>query len=114
MLLPTSNAALRRLLDQWFDSHGIHPRVLAEFQDAAQMKTFGEHGLGIFCAPTVVAEEIERQYDVVALGEADGIREKFYAVSIERKVRNPAVAATSNEPRVANAAARSPCAMASA
>ncbi len=93
MLLPTSNAVLRRLLDQWLDSRDIHPKVVAEFQDAAQMKAFGEHGLGIFCAPAVVAADIERQYHVVRIGEISEIREKFYAVSVERQLEHPGVVA---------------------
>ena len=93
ILLPTANAVLRRLLDSWFDTRKIYPRLIAEFQDAAQLKSFGEHGYGVFPAPDVVAEEIERQYGVVKLGVLEGIREKFYAVSIERKLEHPAVVA---------------------
>ncbi len=93
ILLPTSNAVLRRLLDQWFDQRDIHPMVVAEFQDAAQLKSFGEHGMGVFPAPDVVADEIERQYAVRKIGVFEGIREKFYAVSVERKLKHPCVVA---------------------
>lgn len=92
-LLPTSTAVVRRILEQWFDSLGIYPKLIGEFQDAAQLKTFGESGLGLFPAPLLVADQIEGQYEVSRIGVAQGVREKFYAVSIEKKERNPAVLA---------------------
>lgn len=93
ILLPTTNTVLRRLLEQWFDQRDIHPRIVAEFQDAAQLKSFGEHGMGVFSAPTIVADEIERQYSVQRIGTFEGVREKFYAVSVERKLKHPCVVA---------------------
>ncbi len=93
MLLPTSTAVVRRMLEHWFESLGIYPKVVAEFQDAAQLKTFGEIGLGVFPAPMMVAEQIEEQHGVRRLGIANGLKEKFYAVSIEKKERHPAVIA---------------------
>lgn len=93
VLLPTSNTVMRRMLDQWFDSLDVYPRVVCECEDAAQLKTFGQMGMGIFPAAMMVAPEIQAQYSVARLGPAGALREKFYAVSIDKKVRNPAVAA---------------------
>ena len=84
---------LRRLLDQWFDRRHLHPRIVGEFQDAAQLKSFGAHGMGVFPAPNVVADEIERQYEVRRVGIFEDIKEKFYAVSVERKLKHPCVVA---------------------
>jgi LysR family transcriptional activator of nhaA len=91
MILPTTGAVLRRRLERYFEAADIHPKIIAEFQDAAQMKTFGEVGLGVFPAPAIVADEIARQHQVVAIGEIEEIVEDFYAITVERRVQHPAV-----------------------
>lgn len=91
MLLPTSNTAVRQSLDQWFDVHDIEPHVVGEVEDMAMLQTLGEHGLGLFAAPSVVRTEICRRYHVVCVGELEKVREKFYAISVERRISHPAV-----------------------
>ncbi len=93
MLLHTQNTSVRRSLDRWFDAHGIRPRVMAEFEDDALLTTVGADGLGLFPAPTIVEDEIVSQLDVVAVGRVEEIRLHYYALSIERRIRNPFVAA---------------------
>jgi len=93
MLLPVEGCTLRRSLDQWFDSQGVHPRLIGEFQDSALMKTFGQAGVGIFAAPSAIAQEVEEHYRVTVVGSPDTVVEHFYAISVERKLRNPAVVA---------------------
>lgn len=90
-LLPTEQAALRRHLDQWFDEQGIRPRVEGQFADSALLKTFGQAGVGLFAAPTAIAREVKRQYGVRVVGQIPAIRESFYAITAERKVKHPAV-----------------------
>ncbi len=91
MLLQTTNTAVRQSLDQWFDVHGIQPRVVGEVEDMAMLQTLGEHGLGLFAAPTVVRREICRRYKVAWVGELDRVRERFYGISVERRITHPAV-----------------------
>jgi LysR family transcriptional activator of nhaA len=98
-LLPTSESVLRRMLDQWFDTREMRPDVVAEFEDSALLKVFGQGGMGVFPGPEVVAEEVCRQYGVEVIGQADGLRERFYAVSVERKLKHPAVVAISEAAR---------------
>jgi LysR family transcriptional activator of nhaA len=93
MLLPTQNSILRRSLDRWFETCGIRPAVVAEMQDGALIKAFGQSGLGLFVAPTVIEKDVQRQYEVTGIGRIDQVREQYYAISVERKVRHPAVAA---------------------
>lgn len=93
MLLPMPNANLRRSLDQWFDERGIRPEVRGEFDDTALVKEFGQSAAGAFAAPTVIEREVAGQYKVRVVGRTDEIRERFYAISVERKVKHPAVAA---------------------
>lgn len=92
-LLPTSNTALRRSLDQWFDSEGISPIIRAEIEDSALIKTFGSGGAGLFVAPTSVEAEVLRQYAVEVIGRIDVVQERFYAITMRRKLQHPAVTA---------------------
>jgi len=92
-LLPTSNTALRRSLDQWFDAEGISPRVQAEIEDSALLKTFGSGGAGLFVASSVVEAEIVRQYNVEAIGRINAVQERFYAITRRSKLKHPAVTA---------------------
>jgi LysR family transcriptional activator of nhaA len=91
LLLQTANTALRQSLDQWFDVHEVQPHVVGEVEDMAMLQTLGEHGLGLFAAPTVVRKEICRRYHVAWVGELDRVRERFYAISVERRIHHPAV-----------------------
>lgn len=91
MLLQTTNTAVRQSLDQWFDVHQVEPLIVGEVEDMAMLQTLGEHGLGLFAAPTVMRKEICRRYQVAWVGELDKVREKFYAISVERRITHPAV-----------------------
>jgi LysR family transcriptional activator of nhaA len=93
MLLPLENLTLRRSLNQWFERHAIEPRVVAEFEDGALLKVFGGDGVGIFTAPTVVEREVIRQYGVSLIGRTQQVKERFYAISGERRLKNAAVVA---------------------
>lgn len=91
LLMPLSGSALRRSLDDWFESEGITPTILAEFEDSALLKAFGQAGTGLFPAPSVMAAEVERMYGARAIGEAQGIEESYYTISPERHIKHPAV-----------------------
>jgi LysR family transcriptional regulator, transcriptional activator of nhaA len=93
MLLPHSSTVLRRHLQHWFERTGLRPAVVGEFEDSALLGVFAQTGLGLFAAPDVVAAEVERQHEVRRVGPAEGVIERFYAVSVERQHAHPAVAA---------------------
>ncbi|MDH3818246.1 MAG: transcriptional activator NhaR [Myxococcales bacterium] len=93
MLMPTSNTALGRGVIQWCEENELRPEIVAEFDDSALMKTFGQDGIGIFPTPSVVEVEVKRQYGVQVVGRAQEIRARFYAISPERRLKNPAVMA---------------------
>ena len=94
-LLPTIGKTLRRTLDQFFDQQGIRPRIVAELDDSALLTTFGQAGAGLFVAPTVLEKEISRQFGVTAVGRLDAVRERYFAISVERRLKHPAVVAIS-------------------
>jgi LysR family transcriptional regulator, transcriptional activator of nhaA len=92
-VIPTSNTALRRSLDAWSNESGIHPRLVCEVEDVALLQVLGQAGLGLFAAPSVVSDDIRRRYDVRVVGRLDTVRERFYAISVERRLTHPAVLA---------------------
>ncbi len=91
ILLPTMENPIRRALDDWFDEQGISPTLVAEFEDSALMKAFGEAGNGIFPAPVAISAEVEQMYGCRRIGPAIPVEEKYYAISPERKLKHPAV-----------------------
>ncbi len=99
-LLPTSESNVRRDLDNWFSKMKVVPHIVAEFQDSALLKIFGQAGEGFFAVPSVVALEVSRQYGVEEIGTTEDIEERFFAISAERRVRHPAVAAICDMARV--------------
>lgn len=92
-LWPLETSPLRRQLDQHFSSLDIAPLHTAEIQDSATLKAFGESGLGLFAAPAIMRREIERQYRVRPIGSMQSVRERVYAISVERKITHPATMA---------------------
>jgi LysR family transcriptional regulator, transcriptional activator of nhaA len=110
MLLPTASTALRRTLEKWFQEKGIHPRVVAEYDDAALMNVAAEDGLGCFPLPTVAVDEAVARYGFQIVGQAKGCAVQFYAISAERKLTHPAVVAITSKARGAlfGAATRPP------
>lgn len=92
-LQPASDTALGRGVTQWCESHGLRPQVVAEFDDSALMKAFGQNGLGIFPLPSVTEDDVTRQYGAQVLGRTEEIRARFFAISPERRLKNPAVVA---------------------
>ena len=91
LLVPVKSTVLRRGLDDWFERGGITPRVVAEFDDSALLKAFGEAGAGLFPAPIAIAAQVEQMYHARVIGEVDGVTESYYAISPERKLKHPAV-----------------------
>ena len=92
-LLPTINTALRRALDQWFEAEDLHPPVAGEFEDSALLKAFGESGRAVYPAPTAIEREVCRHYRVAVVGRAPRVRERYYAISAERRLKHPGVLA---------------------
>ncbi len=93
LLLPTRDTALRGRIDAWLSARNLRPDVVGEFEDSALMMTFGRSGLGLFPAPTLLADALEEQFRARPVGGMEDVREQFYAISNERKIRHPEVEA---------------------
>lgn len=95
LLVPTEDSLVRRSLDHWFESIGVRPRVVAEFDDSGLLKSFGQGGEGIFSVPSVVEAGVRKQYGVQVVGRTDQVVERFYAITVERRIKHPAAVAIS-------------------
>lgn len=98
-LLPSEDSALRLSLEEWFQKQKVQPRVVGTFEDSALLDTFGQAGAGLFVMPAAIEGEVRRQYGVRVVGRPEAVRQRFYAVTVERKLRNPAVIAISERAR---------------
>lgn len=99
LLLPGEDAAVRTRLLRWLKDRGLNVRIVGEFDDGALMKAFGQAGAGVFVGPAVLEDEISGQFGVVKLGQADEVREEFFAISVERRLSHPCVVAISKAAR---------------
>jgi len=107
-LLPTINTALRRALDQWFEAEDLHPPVAGEFEDSALLKAFGESGRAVFPAPTAIERDVCRHYRVAVVGRTPKVRERYYAISAERRLKHPGVLAITATARTELFSGRAP------
>jgi LysR family transcriptional activator of nhaA len=95
-LLPMKNSVLRRSIEYWFDGLDLRPKVVGEFDDSAMLKIMGSKGVGVFPIASVIRKEVEVMYEVEYIATIPNVTEKFYALSVERKVKHPAVLAISD------------------
>jgi LysR family transcriptional activator of nhaA len=93
MIMPAARNALRARLDDWLDAQGIYPRIVAEIDDTALIKAFGNAGVGVFVSPTSIADDIARTYGAIVIGSTQDVHESFYALVADRRVAHPAIQA---------------------
>jgi LysR family transcriptional activator of nhaA len=99
MLLPSIGTAIRTELDAWLQLNELRPRVVGEFDDYSLLKVFGDRGRGVFAAPSVVEGDVLRNFAVEVIGRVKDVRQSFYAISVERRLRHPAVVAIAESAR---------------
>lgn len=97
--LPTDHTSVRRALNHWLDDNDVHPQVVAEFEDSALLKVFGQSGLGIVPVPTAIEKEVKTQYGMHLVGRLEDVIDRFYAISVEKRVHHPAVLAIVKQAR---------------
>jgi LysR family transcriptional activator of nhaA len=98
-LLPRKDSALRLSLNVWFERNRIRPRIVGTFEDTALLEAFGQAGVGLFAMPSAIETEVQRQYRVRPVGRLHGVRERYYAITVERKLKHPAVVAIAERAR---------------
>ncbi len=97
MLLPASRTAWRHEMDRWFDSHHIRPRIVAEFDDAALMKTAAADGMGVTPIAAAVLDEAVDRYGLKPVGRPVRCGFSCYLITLERAMRHPALAVIAGE-----------------
>jgi LysR family transcriptional activator of nhaA len=99
LLIPSETNLVQAKLLDWLDRLRIYPRVVGEFDDSALMKVFGQAGSGVFIVPSPIATEVAKHYGVRIIGSTEEVREQYYAISVERRISHPAVAAITETAR---------------
>lgn len=94
-LLPMPGSSVRRELNHWFDALDLRPEIVGQFDDSALLKVFGQAGVGVFAGPSAIEGEIKREYNVQVVGRTEEIHERFYAITVERRLKHPGVLAIS-------------------
>ena len=89
LLIPSDINRVHDRLSGWLDGMRIPPRIVGKVDDSALMKVFGQAGDGIFAAPTAIADKVESHYGVVRIGQTDAVRERFFAISVEKRTSHP-------------------------
>lgn len=98
-LLPAEGYALRRSLEDWFARNRIQPRIVAEVEDTDLINVLAEAGAGMFAAPSIIVHDTRVRYAVETVGRADGLKEQFFAITVDRRIKNPAVVAITEAAR---------------
>jgi len=93
MLLPTDDTAIRRMLDQWLEQHELRPLLVGEFEDYALLREFARAGHGFAPVPTVQEPQFRREYGFQRIGAARTVTAQFFAITLERRIKHPALAA---------------------
>ncbi len=99
-LLPVETTPLRMSLEKWFDSIGVRPLVVAEFEDPAFMTVMASEGLGFIVAPSVIARETSQHYGLKSFGRTHECQHQYYAITTERRIKHPAAIAITERSRV--------------
>lgn len=93
MLLPTDDTAMRRALDQWLEQHDVRPVLVGEFEDYGLLREFARAGHGFAPVPSVQESQFRREYGFQRIGAARPVTAEYFAISLERRIRHPALAA---------------------
>ncbi len=90
-LMPSKKSAQFQSLISWFVQSKIAPNIVAEVDDSALLKFFGQTGRGIFCVASAVEHDVLKQFDVDVIGRIDSLSDRYYGILPERKIKHPAV-----------------------
>jgi LysR family transcriptional activator of nhaA len=92
-LLPATNMGMRAALETWFDTNGIRPRLIGEFEDSALMEVCSAGGRGFTVVHSVVDRTALKHYDLRVIAKVKECRSQFYAITAERREKHPAAVA---------------------
>ncbi|CAA0103708.1 Transcriptional activator protein NhaR [Zhongshania aliphaticivorans] len=90
-LMPGERSAQFTHVFSWLSQMDIRPHILGEFDDTELTKLLGQSGHGVFCAPSIFSESIQRQYRVKEVGKTGDIHEDYYSITPSRQSKHQIV-----------------------
>jgi len=99
VLLPTINSFIGLSMQEWFRKMDFKPVIRGYFDDSALLKAFGQAGEGLFFMPSVIEREICEQFNVRVIGRVEDVKESYFAITVSRTIRHPALAAICDKAR---------------
>ncbi|MBF0131978.1 MAG: transcriptional activator NhaR [Magnetococcales bacterium] len=93
MLMPTVGNSIRGDIGRWLNDLGIIPRIVAEFEDTALLKAFGQAGAGFFFIPSIIEDDVVYQHQVEVVGHTQAVQAEYFAITTQRRVNHPAIQA---------------------
>jgi LysR family transcriptional activator of nhaA len=98
-LAQSAGTAVRRQFDAWLERNRLAPRIIGEFDDSALMNAFGREGRGVFMAASALEQEVQSTSGAEIIGRSAELEEEFFAITVERRIRHPAVVAITESAR---------------
>ena len=93
MLVPGPDATLRRGLERWFADRHLRLDAVGEIDDAGTLRALGAAGRGLFPVRAALKSEVEDGLAAQRIGRLSGLIERYFVLSLERRVQHPGVAA---------------------
>jgi LysR family transcriptional regulator, transcriptional activator of nhaA len=75
----------------------VRPLIAGEFEDYALLREFARAGHGVAPVPSVLLKQLRQESGLKELGPARKVRGEFYAISMERNIKHPALLAICNQ-----------------
>ena len=93
LLANATDAPYFERLMNWLSLKGVRMDLVARIDDSALIKVFGRRGLGVFAAPTVIRQEVCRQYGVEMIGTLEDVKDELFAITRGRNLSHEGVRA---------------------
>lgn len=93
LLANATDAPYFERLMNWFSLQGVRMNVVARIDDSALIKVFGSQGMGVFAAPTVIRDEVCRQYEVERIASIEEVTDELFAITRGRNLAHEGVRA---------------------
>jgi LysR family transcriptional regulator, transcriptional activator of nhaA len=84
-------AVPRTTLENWFETQGLRPRIVGEFEDSALLAVFAARGRGVFPVSRLGADDIGLMRGLRLLGNRGGVKEEIHAIRSRRGQHHPLV-----------------------
>lgn len=96
LLLLSECSAAAQALDAWLESRHIRPDVIGRFDSFSLARVLADSAEGILAAPQLIEPELQQRYGMQAIASIAELKTQLYAISLERKIQHPGVAAICN------------------